>query len=405
MATTLVISEVFPPKTGGSGRWFWELYRRLPRGEYVIAAGEDPRQDEFDRTHDLRIRRIPLSVRQWGLRSREGLAGYARAIRRLGSIMRRERVECIHVGRCLPEGLLALAFKLFAGTPYICYAHGEELTCAGSSRELRWLMRRVFSGAGRVICNSRNTWKLLRSSWGLPESRLAILHPGVDTQWFVPVERDARVRAELGWGDRPVILTVGRLQKRKGHDMMIRALGQIRATVPEVQYAIVGDGEERAALEQLAVTEGVADQVRFHGEADEATLLRCYQQCELFVLPNRQVGEDIEGFGMVLVEAQACGKPVIAGDSGGTAETMRVGETGEVVDCRGPDQLAELVTGFLSEPARRGKMGRAARAWTLQEFDWTKLSQKAESLFRRSRSSKRHHVLATHRTVSMLANA
>ena len=148
------------------------------------------------------------------------------------------------------------------------------------------------------------------------------------------------MRARLGWGERRVVLTVGRLQKRKGHDMMIRALPAIRRAVPDVLYAIVGDGEERAALEQLAEQEGVRQSVQFLGEVDDETLVRCYQQCDLFALPNRQVGGDIEGFGMVLLEAQACGRPVLAGASGGTAETMRVPETGRVVPCDRPQELA-----------------------------------------------------------------
>jgi phosphatidylinositol alpha-1,6-mannosyltransferase len=183
------------------------------------------------------------------------------------------------------------------------------------------------------------------------------------------------------------VLTVGRLQKRKGQDMMIRALRQIRATVPDVLYAIVGDGEERGALEQLTAAEGVQDSVRFHGEPSDSVLRQCYQQCDLFALPNRQVGEDIEGFGMVLVEAQACGKPVIAGKSGGTAETMRIGETGEIVDCRTPESLANSVSQLLANSNRLAALSDAARPWVIERFDWASLSQTARKLFRSKRSA------------------
>src|SRR5207244_9944163 len=129
-----------------------------------------------------------------------------------------------------------------------------------------------------------------------------------------------------------------------------------------VLYAIIGEGEERLALDSLVRELRLENNVKFHGELQEATLRTCYQQCDLFALPNRRVGEDFEGFGMVLLEAQACGKPVLAGASGGTAETMRIPETGRVVCCDGPNELAALVIELLANPERRGQMGKAARA-------------------------------------------
>src|SRR5947208_14514599 len=124
------------------------------------------------------------------------------------------------------------------------------------------MVRRVLGGAKFVVANSRNTAGLLTGRWGLPAGRVRLLYPGVDTTRFVPAARDPAVRERLGWGDRPVVLTVGRLQKRKGHDMMIRALPAIRRRVPGVLSAVVGDGEERAALAALAAAEGVAADVR-----------------------------------------------------------------------------------------------------------------------------------------------
>ena len=122
--------------------------------------------------------------------------------------------------------------------------------------------------------------------------------------------------------------------------------------------------------------------VQFLGEPDDTRLVACYQQCDLFVLPNRAVGKDIEGFGMVLLEAQACGRPVVAGDSGGTAETMRIPETGRVVCCDGPDELGALVAELLADPALRNRMGEAGRQWVSARFDWQVLTAQADILFR-----------------------
>jgi phosphatidylinositol alpha-1,6-mannosyltransferase len=151
--------------------------------------------------------------------------------------------------------------------------------------------------------------------------------------------------------------------------------------VPDVLYAIVGDGEERAALQHLARHEGVADSVQFLGELDDATMVHCYQQSDVFALPNREVKGDIEGFGIVLLEAQACGRAVVAGLSGGTAETMRVGETGEIVDCSRVEPIVEILSELLTDSERRGRMGEAGRAWVVDMFDWSVLSRQAERIF------------------------
>lgn len=379
---TLLISDIFPPKTGGSGRWFREIYGRLSREEYVIAVGHDARQAEYDKTHDLDLVRLPLELRSWGVRSVEGLQGYWRSIRALLSLVKSRQVGMVHAGRCLPEGVMALAIREWAGIPYACYAHGEDIAGALTSRELAWLARRVLRGAEFVIANSRNTEGLLADGWGLEPRRVRLMHPGVDTSRFIPKDRDPGVRARLGWGDRPVVLTVGRLQKRKGHDQMILALGRVRRVIPDVLYAIVGGGEEREALGDLVADGGMGDHVQFLEELDDELLICCYQQCDLFALPNRQVGRDIEGFGMVLLEAQACGKPVIAGSSGGTAETMRVPETGRLVACDGPAELAEAVIQLLSNREGLARMGRAGRLWAVEQFDWQALARRAEELFR-----------------------
>jgi phosphatidylinositol alpha-1,6-mannosyltransferase len=249
------------------------------------------------------------------------------------------------------------------------------------SRELAVLVGLVLRGADCVIANSDNTRAILTRRWRLPESRVRLLHPGVDVGWFVPAERDHAARGALGWGERPVVLTVGRLQRRKGHDVMLRAVLAIRRRHPDVLYAIVGDGEERRRLERMVAELELERSVRFLGEVDESTLLTCYQQCDLFVLPNREIAGDIEGFGMVLLEAQSCGKPVVAGRSGGTREAMNPPETGLLVPCDQPDELAEALDRLLRDATRRERMGRAARAWVEERFCWERLAARAAEIF------------------------
>ncbi len=384
MKPYLLLSQVFPPQTGGSGRWFWEIYRRLPREMVRVVAGDYAGAAEFDATHDLDVERLRLNFPSLGIASFAGLRRYLGLARRLRRRVRAEQIGAIHCGCTWPEGVAAWLVKQTTGTPFLVYVHGEELSYRG--RELAWLRLRVFGGAAMVVANSRNTLRLLRDEWHVSETKLRLLYPGVDIERFTPAETCAATRDRLGWTGRTVVLTAGRLQKRKGHDMMIRALPQIRHNVPDVLYSIVGEGEERTALERLVAELGMGEHVQFRGETADDELIECYQQCDLFALPNRTVRGDFEGFGMVLLEAQACGKAVLAGDSGGTSETMSLGDgefpqTGTIVSCVEPGPLAQRVVRLLSDDELRTNMGKAGREWAATRFGWDVLSRQALDTF------------------------
>ena len=378
----LLVSDLFPPRTGGSGRWLWELYRRLEGVRIQIAAGEAPDSEGFDRGSPVPIVRMPLSFRNWGISSPRAALQYGRATRQISRLIRDVRPGAMHCGKCLPEGFIASLMKRRYGISFACFVHGEELTLAATSRELSWLTRRVLHDAAHVIANSAHSKTLLRK-WGLADDKVTVMHPGVDTSRFVPSPADVEARQRLGWLDRTVILTVGALQKRKGQDMMIRALPALRARFPNVLYSIVGEGWERAYLERLADELGVRDRVQFRGVPTDIELVTCYQQCDVFALPNRQVGWDIEGFGIVLLEAQACGKPVITGSSGGTSEAIGPGETGVVVPCETVEPLVNAVSQILEHPDRAAQMGARGRDRAVTQFDWRVLSRQAQGLFGR----------------------
>ena len=216
--------------------------------------------------------------------------------------------------------------------------------------------------------------------------------PGVDAARFCPAERSFKVRERLGWVGRRVVLTVGRLQERKGHDRLIEALPAIRRAIPDVLLAIIGEGERRLMLEEMADAAGVDDCVQFLGEVSDDELIECFQQCDVMALANREIHGDIEGFGMVLVEAQACGRPVLAGASGGTAETMQPGTTGRLVDCGRKDALGPALIEMLRSPEALDQMGVAARTWAAEQFDWSVIAKRASDVFQtvsapRARSS------------------
>jgi phosphatidyl-myo-inositol dimannoside synthase len=378
---TLAVARVFPPQVGGSGRWMWDLYSRMPSGEFVVAAGRSPGCESFDRDQELKIERMDLQLPSWGAFGLRRSVAYLAAYQQLCEIVYRHDVEAVHAACCLPEGFLAWMLRRRFGLPYLVYVHGEELNVAGTSRELSWLTRRALRSAELVIANSQNTADILRERWQTPLERVRVLHPGVDATRFRPMPRDVATRARLGWGSRRVILSVGRLQKRKGYAKLIKALPEIIRSVPDVLYAIIGAGDERETLDRLVEELGVAKHVLFHDELRHENLIEAYQQCDLFALPNIEVAGDIEGFGIVLLEAQACGRPVVAGRSGGTAETMRDGETGVIVDCRDVPVLTATVRELLCDDLRREQMGEAAHRWIIARFDWNVLCPTALRTF------------------------
>ena len=382
MHKTLLISEIFPPIHGGSGRWFWELYSRLPREQYIIAAGATPEAESFDKTHDLNVERLDLSSPSWGIKSATGLRFYWRIFWQLKRKIKQNNITSIHCGRCLPEGVMGYLLSLFTGIPYICYVHGEDVETASTSRELTWLVKKVLGRATKLICNSKNTANIIKNTWQTTPEKVVVLNPGCDTTRFVPAEENKAIKEKLGWNDKKVILTVGRLQKRKGHDMMISALPEILKQHPDVLYAIIGNGEEKQTLQALATKLNIEKNVKFHAEITDEEMIQCYQQCDLFILPNRTEGNDIEGFGMVLVEAQACGKPVIAGDSGGTAETMLIGKTGYIIDCTKPDIISEKINTMLAESKMLTNLGHCGRTHVVENLDWVAHSEKAAQLFK-----------------------
>ena len=187
------------PRTGGSGRWLWELYRRLPDVTVHVAAGDVAGAAAFDRTAELPITRLSLDFARWGLLNARSAVQYARGAIALDRVVRKSRPDIIHCGKCLPEGLLAVALKRWRGIPFCCYLHGEELTLARTSRELAYLTGAVLREATRVVANSHHTKKILLEGWNVPEEKIAVMHPGVDTTRFVPAGFSAENRRRLEW--------------------------------------------------------------------------------------------------------------------------------------------------------------------------------------------------------------
>lgn len=348
MKKVLLLTENFPPIEGGSGRWFWELYSRLPKDKIVVCTHHFDEGFAFDKTHNIPVIRFPLHSPEWGFKSISGLRFYIACVRKLLKIIKEYEIEEIHCGRVIHEGVTAWIVSMLTGTQFRCYVHGEDVETAATSREQSFLVRRVCKSARQLICNSYNSRNLVVSLGFENDDKCSVLHPGVDVERFKPGPPDHEFRNEMGWSNRKILLTVGRLQQRKGQDYLIKAMPDLIEATPDLLYAVVGRGECEETLKNLIAELKLENHVKLYTDLNDEYLIKCYQQCDFFILPNRTIDNDIEGFGMVLVEAQACGKLVIAGNSGGTAETMVIGESGEIIDCSNPEKISKELAPLLN---------------------------------------------------------
>ena len=380
MTRILVLSEHFLPACGGTITWLLQTYRRYEPAEVVVVAGEHRDAQLVDPTLPFKVERIAMSMNEWDPTAPASLWRYAGMLRHVLRSCRRYRIQQLHCMRVLPEGLIAWCVRLMTGRPYLLYAHGEEILIGLGSRKLRWLIPRLYNRAAAIIANSRKTKALLEDMGVRPEN-IHVIHPGVEATAF-RIGHDAAlaIRQRHNLGQSPVLLTVGRLQRWKGQDMVIQALPRIVKRFPDVKYVIVGTGEDHAFLQRLAGDVEVQDKVIFAGQVVDGEQAAYYAACDVFIMPNRQIGPDVEGFGMVFLEAGAAGKPVIGGCSGGTGEAIRDGVTGIRVDGENVEAIAAAVIEILADADKARAMGEQGRQWVESAFTWESIVDRTRQL-------------------------
>jgi phosphatidylinositol alpha-1,6-mannosyltransferase len=310
------------------------------------------------------VRRLPwLEFRNWGPDSPGRLWQYAACVWTLRRHVQRTGCQVVLCGRALPEGLIARA----AGrTPYVCLAHGEEIPACQTSGLLTRLLRSTYRHAAGVIANTRTTAQLAIGA-GAPRERVEVVPPGVDFASYASAKPALRSAYGLR-PDVPVVLTVGRLEMRKNHAGVLEALAVLKRQQVAAHYLIVGQGSQRRSLGQRVADLGLQDCVQFLENVPDADLPGLYKMADMFAMPTIQSPSDLEGFGIVYIEAAAAGLPCIAGQ-GGPAEAVRDGETGFVVPGHDPAALAASLGRLLREVALRRQMGAAAVEWA-RKFDW-----------------------------------
>ncbi len=285
------------------------------------------------------------------------------------------RFDAIYAFRALPEGLVVWVVARLAFRPVIIYAHGEELTTWGRGRKYQG-MRFALRHADRVLANSEHTRDTL-VGMGVASTSITVIYPGVDLSVFRPGLDVFGLRESLGIAhDEQLVFSVGRLSRRKGFDQVIRAIAQLRAEHLPVRYVIAGVGEDADYLGGLIRDHGVQGAVHMLGAVDAPDLARWMNAYVVFAMPNREINGDNEGFGMVFIEAAACGKPSLAGEPGGTSSAVLNEVTGLRVD---GTSLAAVTVGLrrlVTEPEWAASLGQAGLQRVSKEFDWSRVAER-----------------------------
>ncbi len=363
MSASLLVTNDFPPKHGGIQSYLYELWRRLPPEATTVLTTPFRGAGEWDASQGFRIERTPEKV----LLPTPSLA------RRIDSLSAEVAAGVIFVDPMLPLGLLGRRLR---SAPHVVVAHGAEITLPSRLPLAGLLARRVLTGAAGVVAAGRYPARAATKAAGRTLDGV-VIPPGVDVERFAPLDDpEERSRARRRFGlepSRPLVLGLSRLVPRKGFDVLIEALAGMDDAVV---LAIGGAGRDRARLERRADARGVAGRVRFLGRVPEADLPALYGCADVYAMlcRDRWGGLEAEGFGIVFLEAAACGVPQIAGLSGGSHEAVADGETGFVVPPRDVEAVRGALDRVLGDDALRVSLGRAARRRAVAEFSYDVLA-------------------------------
>jgi phosphatidyl-myo-inositol dimannoside synthase len=374
MTKVLIVTNDFPPRSGGIQSFVHALASRLPEDGVVVYAPAWQGAAEFDARQPYPVIRhqgsLMLPVPSVGARACALLAEHG--------------CDSVLFGAAAPLGLLAPRLRKAGAERIVGLTHGHEAGWAALPGA-RSLLRRI--GDEVDVLTYLAEYFRIRMARALSAdaaARMVKLAPGVDPVEFRPGAGGLQLRKRLGIpADRPVVVCVSRMVPRKGQDTLIKAWSAIRAqSAGDPLLLLVGDGPYRSRLDRLVRRTGVADSVLFTGPVSWDDLPSYYDAGNIFAMPcrTRRSGLDVEGLGIVFLEASATGVPVVAGRSGGAPEAVRDGKTGVVVDGWDVGAIAASVSNLLADPDRAARMGKAGRRWVVDNWQWSTQAEKLARL-------------------------
>ncbi len=365
VATTLFITNDFGPRAGGIETFVHGLIERLPKGSVIVYTSAQANAQTFDSEWLLKYGVEVIRDRS------KILLPTPRVIKACQKLISNRKLSKVAFGAAAPLGIMARAMRSAGAKKIVALTHGHEVW---------WAKVPPFSFAIRYMSKNIDVITYLGDytrgeiSKALSEAdacKLVQIAPGIDVDHFVPTD-SSNLRAELGLTDKSVIISVGRLVHRKGQDKLISALPEIKTSVPNVHLVLVGVGPHQDYLEKLALKLNVSDCVTFIGRINYAELPKYICLGDIFAMPSRSrfFGLEVEGLGIVYLEASACGLPVVGGKSGGAPDAVLVGETGMVVDGTNSSEIADACIELLNNPELCALMGANGRAWIIENWRW-----------------------------------
>ena len=365
VATTLFITNDFGPRAGGIETFVHGLIERLPKGSVIVYTSAQANAQTFDAEWLLKYGVEVIRDRS------KILLPTPRVIKACQKLISNRKLSKVAFGAAAPLAMMARAMRSAGAQKVVALTHGHEVW---------WAKVPPFSFAIRYMGKNIDVITYLGDytrgeiSKALSEadaSKLVQIAPGIDVDHFIPTD-SSNLRAELGLTDKSVIISVGRLVHRKGQDKLIAALPAIKSAVPNVHLVLVGVGPHQEYLEKLALKLNVSDCVTFIGRINYAELPKYICLGDIFAMPSRSrfFGLEVEGLGIVYLEASACGLPVVGGKSGGAPDAVLVGETGMVVDGTNSSEIADACIELLNNPELCALMGANGRAWIIENWRW-----------------------------------
>lgn len=377
MKKTLFITLDYPPMRGGVANYWANLNKFLPREDLIVLAQEIENAAEFDIPESYPIARKNLILNTKLIWPR-----WLPLLWHAYKLIRDENVERVLVTHVLPVGTAALILKALLGVPYFVSFHGLDIQLAKTNKRKLWLTRKIVKNADGIIVNSQFTLNKLKEMCDCDGKRIEIVYPcphfNGDTPSEYFLEQFRKENILIG---KKIILTVGRLVERKGHDKMIEAMPAVLQKIPNAVYCIVGSGNYELDLRQAVERLKLNEHVRFFTDVKDAEVPMFYSACDLFAMPCRELSDgDVEGFGIVYLEANTYGKPVIAGNSGGAVEAVENNINGVVVDPLNVSEIANAAIDLLINEQKAKEMGERGRVRVMERFNWKEQVGKVEGL-------------------------
>lgn len=374
---TLCITNDFGPRAGGIETFVHGLLERMPPGTVTVYTSSQRDTAEFDQSW---LKNYGVTV----IRDKSKiLLPTPRVRRNTQALVRNENFESIFFGAAAPLGLLSHGLKRAGAKRLVALTHGHEVWWA-KVWPFKVLLRRI--GAGLDVMTYLGEYtrgEIAKSLRKGDRDSMVHIAPGIDTDHFSPQGDLTDLRKNLDLEGKRVIVSVGRLVHRKGQDTLVESLPIVLKEFPDAHLLFVGVGPHLEYIHKRAIQLGVLSHISFAGRVPYQEIPQFIGLGEIFAMPSRSrlAGLEVEGLGIVYLEASACGLPVVGGKSGGAPDALLEGETGFAVDGRNPQDVADAILHLLHNPELGRQMGERGREWIIENWKWKRWSNEFNRLF------------------------